>query len=84
MNVPEVARRMQRMGRDFVLVFLLYLGGSILLVCLLVALTILPTSILRFNGKLEQLVLDCLWLGASGPIFWLVGWILARSANNKD
>jgi hypothetical protein len=84
MNVPDVAKRIQRWGLGVVFVSLLFLGASVLLVCVLVALTILPTSILRLNGKLQQLVLDCLWLGVSGPIIWLVGWILARFANNKD
>ena len=83
-NVPDVAKRIQRWGLGVVFVSLLFLGASVLLVCVLVALTILPTSILRLNGKFQQLVLDCLWLGVSGPIIWLVGWILARSAKNKD
>ena len=83
MNVVEVARRSQRTGRLLVLV-LLYFGASILVVCVLVALSILPTSILRPNNKLQQLVLECLWIAVPGVIFWLVGWIMARSANNKD
>jgi hypothetical protein len=76
MNVPEVARRIQRTGLLMVIVSLLFLGASLLLVCMLVALTILPTSILRPNGKILELSLHCLWLAVPGAILWLVGGVL--------
>ncbi|MGD0941196.1 MAG: hypothetical protein ABR905_15940 [Terracidiphilus sp.] len=83
MKVVELARRLQRAGRMMVLASLLYLGASVLLVCVLVALNILPASILRSNGKILQLVMECFWIGVPGSILWLVSWILAR-ATNKD
>ncbi|MGO9775422.1 MAG: hypothetical protein ACLPM3_02415 [Terracidiphilus sp.] len=84
MNVLEWSRRFQRMGLGFVLISLLYFSASVLLVYLLVASTLLPSSMLRPNGKILDLAVRCLWIAVPGAILWLTGWTLKSIAKNKD
>ena len=82
-NVPVMARMIQRAGLYIVILSLMYLGTSVLLVCALGVMGLLPASNLQSSGKILQLVLNCLWLAVPGVIIWLVGRNMARSAN-KD
>jgi Na+-driven multidrug efflux pump len=76
MNVLEVSRRIKRSGKYLVLASVLLLGTSLLLICLFVVLTILPTSILLQKDKFLELVLNCLWIALPGVTLWLVGWVM--------
>lgn len=83
MNLPDMARRMRQMGWIFVLISLIYFVASALVVCMFVALAILPASILRDDGKIQKLAQECLMIAVPGAAFWLVGTVLKVTSGKK-